>query len=50
MIRDGNSYYNVGSLANYSPEKAESYLREYNSYTLQILSIHEAIPGHYRYS
>jgi uncharacterized protein (DUF885 family) len=45
--KDGNSYYNVGSLANYSPEKAESYLREYNNYTLQILSIHEAIPGHY---
>ncbi len=45
--KDGNSYYNVGSLAGYSPEKAESYLREYNNYTLQILSIHEAIPGHY---
>ena len=45
--KDGNSYYNVGSLANYSPDKAESYLREYNNYTLQILSIHEAIPGHY---
>jgi uncharacterized protein (DUF885 family) len=45
--KDGNSYYNVGSLASYSPEKAESYLREYNNYTLQILSIHEAIPGHY---
>jgi uncharacterized protein (DUF885 family) len=45
--KDGNSYYNVGSLANYTPEKAESYLREYNNYTLQILSIHEAIPGHY---
>ena len=45
--KEGNSYYNVGSLANYTPEKAESYLREYNNYTLQILSIHEAIPGHY---
>ena len=42
-----NSYYNVGSLAGWAPEKAESYLREYNDYTLQILSIHEAIPGHY---
>jgi uncharacterized protein (DUF885 family) len=45
--KEGNSYYNVGSLAGYTPEKAESYLREYNNYTLQILSIHEAIPGHY---
>jgi uncharacterized protein (DUF885 family) len=26
---------------------AESYLREYNKYILQILNIHEAIPGHY---
>ncbi|HVS93932.1 MAG TPA: DUF885 domain-containing protein [Mucilaginibacter sp.] len=42
-----NSYFNVGSLAGWSPERAESYLREYNQYVLQILCIHEAIPGHY---
>jgi len=42
-----NSYFNVGSLAGWAPERAESYLREYNQYTLQILCIHEAIPGHY---
>jgi uncharacterized protein (DUF885 family) len=45
--KDGNSYYNVGSFAGWSKERAESYLREYNQYILQILSIHEAIPGHY---
>ncbi len=45
--KNGNTYYNVGSLANYSKEQAESYLREYNDYILQILNIHEAIPGHY---
>jgi uncharacterized protein (DUF885 family) len=45
--KNGNSYYNVGSLAGWSKEKAESYLREYNNYILQILSIHEAVPGHY---
>jgi uncharacterized protein (DUF885 family) len=45
--KSGNSYFNVGSLAGWSAEKAESYLREYNQYTLQILCIHEAIPGHY---
>jgi len=45
--KGGNSYYNVGSLAAYSPQDAESFLREYNYYILQILSIHEAIPGHY---
>lgn len=43
----GNTYYNVGSLEGWSKEKAESYLREYNDYILQILNIHEAIPGHY---
>jgi uncharacterized protein (DUF885 family) len=45
--KNGNSYFNVGSLAGWSPERAESYLREYNDYTLQILCMHEAIPGHY---
>lgn len=45
--KDGNSYYNVGSLAGWPKEKAESYLREYNQYIIQILSIHEAVPGHY---
>ncbi|HEY9256800.1 DUF885 domain-containing protein [Chitinophaga sp.] len=45
--KGGNTYYNVGSLEGWSKEKAESYLREYNQYILQILDIHEAIPGHY---
>lgn len=43
----GNTYYNVSPLNNYSDKEAESYLREYNKYILQILNIHEAIPGHY---
>ncbi len=45
--KEGNTYYNVGSLSGWPKEKAESYLREYNHYILQILNIHEAIPGHY---
>ena len=45
--KGGNTYYNVGSLKGWAPERAESYLREYNQYILQILCIHEAIPGHY---
>lgn len=45
--KTGNTYYNVGSLAGWAPARAESYLREYNDYILQILNIHEAIPGHY---
>jgi uncharacterized protein (DUF885 family) len=45
--KNGNTYYNVGSLSGWDRERAESYLREYNHYILQILNIHEAIPGHY---
>lgn len=45
--KNGNTYYNVGSLASWDKDRAESYLREYNHYILQILNIHEAIPGHY---
>ncbi len=45
--KNGNTYYNVGSLEGWDKDKAESYLREYNKYILQILNIHEAIPGHY---
>lgn len=45
--KNANTYYNVGSMSGWSKEKSESYLREYNDYILQILNIHEAIPGHY---
>ncbi|KAA5532708.1 DUF885 domain-containing protein [Taibaiella lutea] len=45
--KEGKTYYNVGSLEGWPADKAESYLREYNQYILQILCIHEAIPGHY---
>lgn len=38
------TYYNVTPL---DGETAESALREYNHWILQILNIHEAIPGHY---
>jgi uncharacterized protein (DUF885 family) len=45
--KNANTYYNVTPLDNYSEEQAESYLREMNDYILQILNMHEAIPGHY---
>ncbi|MES2898457.1 MAG: DUF885 domain-containing protein [Pseudomonadota bacterium] len=41
------TYYNVSPLDGMSAEQAESTLREYNNWILQILNIHEAIPGHY---
>jgi len=42
-----DTYYNVTPLDGYSDEEAESFLKEYNHYILQILNIHEGIPGHY---
>jgi uncharacterized protein (DUF885 family) len=42
-----NTYYNVTPLDGMSDAEAASELREYNDWTLQILNIHEAIPGHY---
>jgi uncharacterized protein (DUF885 family) len=42
-----DTYYNITPLEHYGPEAAASYLREYNHWILQILNIHEAIPGHY---
>ncbi len=41
------TYYNVTPLDGLTPQQAESSLREYNNWMLQILNIHEAIPGHY---
>ncbi len=41
------TYYNVTPLDGLTAEQAESNLREYNQWILQILNIHEAIPGHY---
>ncbi len=46
--KGANTYYNVEPIpSTWTAAQAESYLREYNDYTLQILNIHEAIPGHY---
>ena len=41
-----NTYYNVTPVEG-TPANQESYLREYNDYILQVLNIHEAVPGHY---
>lgn len=44
--KKGATYYNIDDLTTYPPAKAESALRESNDYASQILSIHEAVPGH----
>ncbi|MEO7307290.1 MAG: DUF885 domain-containing protein [Ferruginibacter sp.] len=44
--KQGETYYNVDDLTLYSKEKAGSALQEVNNYMSQLLSIHEAMPGH----
>lgn len=41
------TYFNVTPLEDFTPDEAESFLREYNDWLLQVLCIHEAVPGHY---
>ncbi|MEQ1516583.1 MAG: DUF885 domain-containing protein [Usitatibacteraceae bacterium] len=42
-----NTYYNATPLDAFTDEQAESLLREYNDWSLQLLNIHEGVPGHY---
>lgn len=44
---EAETYYNATPLETYGEAQAASYLREYNHWMLQILNIHEGIPGHY---
>ncbi len=44
--KQGVTYFNINDLTRYSKEKAESALQEVNNYMSQLLSIHEAMPGH----
>jgi uncharacterized protein (DUF885 family) len=44
--KKGPTYYNIDDLTLYPKAKAESSLREENNYASQLLSIHEAVPGH----
>lgn len=45
--KQGNFYFDVSNPAELSPGKTESLLREYNQYIIQLLCIHEGVPGHY---
>ena len=44
--KQGTTYYNIDDLTLYIPKKAEEALRIDNYYSSQLLSIHEAVPGH----
>ncbi len=41
------TWFNVDPLDRQTPAQAESFLREYNNWTLPVFIAHEAIPGHY---
>ena len=48
LDRSQKTYYMVSPIPeDWPPEHVESFLREYNSYSLRELTIHEAMPGHY---
>jgi len=44
--KKGDTYYNIDDITKFPPEKMESTLKEINNYASQLLSIHEAVPGH----
>ena len=42
------SFYDIDLIpASWTQAHVDSYLRDYNDYEMQILSLHEAVPGHY---
>jgi hypothetical protein len=44
----GRSFFAISPApADWAPERAESFFKEYNDYMLHDLTIHEAMPGHY---
>ena len=48
LDKDQEAFYAVAPLpAEWTEKQVESFLREYNLYSIQNLTIHEAVPGHY---
>ena len=48
LDRDQPAFYAVAPPpSSWTPEQVESFLREYNLYSMQDLTIHEGVPGHY---
>ncbi len=48
LDRDQKAFYAVAPMpADWTDAQVESFLREYNLYSIQNLTIHEAVPGHY---
>jgi uncharacterized protein (DUF885 family) len=48
LDKDQKAFYAVAPLpADWTEQQVQSFLREYNLYSIQNLTIHEAMPGHY---
>ena len=48
LDKDQPAFYAVAPLpADWTEEQVQSFLREYNMYSIQDLTIHEGVPGHY---
>lgn len=48
LEENGTTFYAISPTpSDWTPERAETFYREYNDYMLRDLTIHEAMPGHY---
>ncbi|MFQ5608636.1 MAG: DUF885 domain-containing protein [Woeseiaceae bacterium] len=48
LDKELSAFYAVAPLPEeWTPEQVASFLREYNLYSMQVLTIHEGVPGHY---
>ena len=48
LEENGKTFYSIAPTpADWSPDRVESFYREYNDYMLKDLTVHEAMPGHY---
>lgn len=48
LDRELPTFYKISPIPeDWTPEQAESFLREYNNWTLEGLTVHEGTPGHY---
>jgi len=48
LEKNGETFYAIEPTpASWTPERKESFFREYNNYMMQDLTIHEAMPGHF---
>lgn len=48
LEKNGQTYFDISPTPkDWTPERVQSFFREYNNYMVQNLTIHEAMPGHY---